>query len=432
METLHPSEIDLGLSRIHSVAIKLNIFQPGNVKVKNIDGTEPRVITVAGTNGKGSFVRSSEAILLANNNHFGCFTSPHITKYNERIRVDGEDLSDAFICELFSAIDTARGDISLTYFEFGTLAALLAFHKLNCDYWVLEVGLGGRLDAVNIVDADIAVITSIGLDHEAWLGNSVDVIGREKAGILRAKQTAIFASKDLPQSVADVAQSLGTHCLVNGADYHIREQEGGVQIQLQDSQVVSLGSVNLPLISVAAAVQAMNAVGVDVSSLQVANSLERVVLPGRFEIVESAAFHTEFVLDVAHNEMAMELLANNINKLVSVKGFNRVVCVLGMMADKNIAASLQPLLQVVSHWDLCDIPDNPRAATGSALQACLLPLLASRKSSAEVMRHQSVADAVQKYLPEVNTPVDTLVENKTLVVVCGSFITVSHAKKLLK
>lgn len=421
METLHSSEIDLGLARILSVAQSLDIFRASSAKVQNANGSLPTVITVAGTNGKGSFVRSCEAMLGASGKRFGSFTSPHILKYNERIRVDGVDLSDEFICDVFAQIDAARGDTSLTYFEFGALAALLAFHLSNCDYWVLEVGLGGRLDAVNIVDADIAVITSVGLDHEAWLGNTVEVIGREKAGILRAKQTAVLASENLPDSVFEIAQTLGTHCLVGGKDYTYANTEFGLQVKLHNSDLVKLPNVNLPIPSVAAAMQVMSLLGVAVQSPEVCTALAEAKLAGRFEVV--AAKSTVFVLDVAHNEMAMELLAKNIAKFAKERGGSRVTCVLGMMADKNIAASLKPLLPIVSAWCVCDIPDNKRAATAEFLGDVIMDV---EPNQAQVTRYQSVAKALNECLNSTGAS-----DLTNLVLVCGSFFTVCNAKQYL-
>ncbi|WGP00427.1 Mur ligase family protein [Saccharophagus degradans] len=421
METLHSSEIDLGLSRILSVAKSLDIFHASSAKVKNANGPSPTVITVAGTNGKGSFVRSCEAMLGASGMHFGSFTSPHILKYNERIRVDGIDLSDEFICDVFAQIDEARGDTSLTYFEFGALAALLAFHKSNCDYWVLEVGLGGRLDAVNIVDADFAVITSVGLDHEAWLGNTVEVIGREKAGILRANQTAVLASEDLPDSVFDVAQTLGTKCLVGGKDYTYEKTDGGLKVKLNNNNLVELAGVNLPIPSVAAAIQVMSLLDISVQASEVRAAVADVKLAGRFEVI--AAEGNVLVLDVAHNAMAMELLAKNLAKYAGDNEVGSVTCVLGMMADKNIAASLAPLLPIVSSWRVCDIPDNKRAATAEYLREVLIGL---QPNLTQIAQHQTVAAALNECLV-----LNKVGDKPKLVVVCGSFFTVCNAKQYI-
>jgi dihydrofolate synthase/folylpolyglutamate synthase len=189
-ETLHPRKIDLGLERVASVAERLQLLHP--------DFT---IVTVAGTNGKGSSVAMLEAILLAAGYQTGAYTSPHLQRYNERIRIGGQEIDDASLCSAFAAVDEARGTVSLSYFEFGTLAALLLFNQASLDVAILEVGLGGRLDAVNILDSDVALITAIDIDHRAWLGNDRETIGREKAGILRTACPAICSDANPPRSV---------------------------------------------------------------------------------------------------------------------------------------------------------------------------------------------------------------------------------------
>lgn len=417
---MHPSEIDLGLSRIHSVATSLKLFHAGEESAINSDGSSPTVITVAGTNGKGSFVRSCESILKSNGLHFGCFSSPHIRRYNERIRVDGKELDDDFICELFKEIDIARGDTSLTYFEFGTLAALLAFHTLNCEYWVLEVGLGGRLDAVNIVDADVGVITTIGLDHESWLGNTVDLIGREKAGILRPGQTVVLASEDLPASVYDVANKLDTRCLQKGREFNYSFSNDGLNVHLAGGEPLLLKACRLPAASVVAALQVMETLKLDVSSDAVVKNLSQIGLEGRFEVVQGNSGRV-FVFDVAHNPMAMQLLAENITRYKKAHHVTDVVCILGMMADKNIEASLKELAPVVTEWLVCDLPGNQRAAKSADLHSAVSELV-----SKPVHPCSSVGVAIKNRLAQTGN------HCAQLTLVCGSFFTVCDAKAELK
>ncbi len=215
LETLHPKPIDLGLERVQSVARALHIAFP------------MPVITVAGTNGKGSTVALLDSILSAEGKRVGCYTSPHLLRYNERVKIAGRDVSDQQLCAAFAEVDAARGETTLSYFEFGTLAAMLLFMRANLDVVVLEVGLGGRLDAVNIVDADIAIVTSVALDHEAWLGNDRATIGREKAGILRAAKPAIFGDVSPLTELVDYAAQLTAplYCRNRDFDYLSEGQE---------------------------------------------------------------------------------------------------------------------------------------------------------------------------------------------------------------
>ena len=215
LEQCHPSEIDLGLSRIGQVYQRLAAFPSASTKV----------ITVAGTNGKGTCVNSLSFLLKQTGAAVGAYTSPHLLHYNERVQINGQPVSDDQLCEAFAAIDAARGDISLTYFEFGTLAAFYLFAQAQLDYWVLEVGLGGRLDAVNILDADIAVITSIALDHEAWLGNDLMQIGLEKAGIMRDGKPVIVASLDYPASIDEKISQLNCPAFYLGQQFGFQEEK---------------------------------------------------------------------------------------------------------------------------------------------------------------------------------------------------------------
>jgi len=197
LETLHPKEIELGLKRVSTVAERMGLLSP-----------TAKVITVAGTNGKGSCVRTMEALLAAQNISCGAYTSPHLRRYNERVRLNAVEASDQALCEAFAEINAARAEISLTYFEFATLAALTLFQKHQLDYWLLEVGLGGRLDAVNILDPDVAVITQIDLDHQEWLGDTREVIAVEKAGILRSGMPCIIADEKPPGTLTAAAEGL--------------------------------------------------------------------------------------------------------------------------------------------------------------------------------------------------------------------------------
>ena len=207
-ETLHPRKIDLGLERVAAVAKRLRLLQP-----------DFGVITVAGTNGKGSSVAMLEAVLLAAGYRTGCYTSPHLQRYNERIRIQGQEVDDASLCAAFACVDEARGDETLSYFEFGTLAALTLFRREPLDVVLLEVGMGGRLDAVNAVEPTASLITNVSLDHCAWLGDDVESIAFEKAGILRAGKSTVYADENVPVSVLEHAREIGADLVLAGRDY---------------------------------------------------------------------------------------------------------------------------------------------------------------------------------------------------------------------
>ncbi|WP_461518143.1 bifunctional folylpolyglutamate synthase/dihydrofolate synthase [Porticoccus sp.] len=345
LQQRHPTEIDLGLTRINRVAQLMQLVTSGHLPpVKTL-------VTVGGTNGKGSCVAALNALLTKSGYRVGCYTSPHLIRYNERIVINGQMASDEAICDAFERIEQARGDISLTYFEFGTLAALILMADAAVDVAILEVGLGGRLDAVNILDADIAIVTSIALDHQDWLGDDLDQIGAEKAAIARAGRPLICGDRSPNVGVLKTATATSATLLVNGRDFDL-------------NSVASMPANRLPPNSVACALQAMALIS-DLPFDRVDTSaLGAVSVPGRFQQLQVGS--VPVILDVAHNPQAAELLAE---RLLLVKG--HIVAVVGMMSDKDIIGSLAPLIPLVKAWCFCDIPDQPRAATAGKLQALL-------------------------------------------------------------
>lgn len=279
-ETLHPKAIDLRLERVRTVLQRLQPEPPAYT-----------VITVGGTNGKGSCVAMLDSILRAAGYPVGAYSSPHLLRYNERIRINGVEADDAAICRAFARIDAVRSEISLTYFEFGTLAALELFREAGVDVAVLEVGLGGRLDAVNVLDADAALVVSIGIDHVDWLGADRDSIGYEKAGIYRAGRPAICADPDPPPRLLDFAQSLGASLRRVGRDYHFSQQENSWRWQSDTAQFN-----DLPLPALAGVHQIGNAAAalaildslrdrLLVTAEAIRAGLTQTQLPGRFQII---------------------------------------------------------------------------------------------------------------------------------------------------
>jgi dihydrofolate synthase/folylpolyglutamate synthase len=411
-ETCHPQEIDLGLDRIRQVAERLRLTE-----------TDATVITVAGTNGKGSCVTTLEKLLLAQGESVGAYISPHLLRYNERIRISGEDASDADLCTAFAAIDEARGDISLSYFEFGTLAALWLFRHKGLDYWVLEVGLGGRLDATNIIDSDVAVVTSIALDHQQFLGNDRESIGREKAGIFRAGRPVVCADINVPRSVLDHADTLQCPVLLAGRDFDWGTSELPDQWRLslkltQRHESYVLSKPRLPLPSVAAAFQV--AVLIDrLPPVQVLDELNaNLCLQGRFQALTVDG--TDVYVDVAHNPAAAEYLAERLE----TEQLGQVGVVVAMMADKDMQACLRPLLPHVSHWWVSGLPGMPRAAKPEALLRILLEL---GVAETQITVTEAVGEAVKQVLQG-----DLKRHACRDLLVTGSFYTVSAALNVFR
>lgn len=353
LEHLHAQTIELGLDRIQRVAVRLDLLKPA-----------PFVFTVAGTNGKGTTCRMLETLLMAAGYRVGVYSSPHLVRYTERVRVQGAELDEALHSASFATIEAGRGDISLTYFEFGTLSALNLFRDAHLDVVILEVGLGGRLDATNIVDADVAVITSIALDHTDWLGPDRDSIGREKAGVFRAGKPAIVGEADIPDTIAEVAAEKGALLLQRHRDWQWQKQQNSWMLQDAQGTLRDLPLPQVPLPNAATALAALRASGLKVSEAIMREYLPRALLPGRFQIVSEAP---RVILDVAHNPHAAYYLASRLAEL-PISG--KVHAVVGMLHDKDIAGTLAALAPQVTDW-YCAQLDGPRGASADELLAHL-------------------------------------------------------------
>lgn len=347
--SLHPKSWDLGLDRIREVAARLDLLH-----------IAPRVITVAGTNGKGSTCEVIAALCAAQGLRAGKTTSPHLVRFNERIVVDGEAASDLEICDAFATIDQARGEISLTYFEFAALAAFYIFKQHQVDVAILEVGLGGRLDAMNLIDADVAVITRIALDHQAWLGDNREQIALEKAGIMRAHRPVVIADEDPPQALLKAARELQAPVYAIGREFGF-DAEGGAHVTHEGKAIrYSLERpVNLPRQSLEAGWQAAVLAGIDVASDTLAETSRSLRLAGRFHEI-SAPRRTVF--DVGHNPDAAAWLAA---RLAGIRK-DRCLAVFGMYQDKDHAEVIASLVPHVDAWYVCQV-NEPRAAPASAL-----------------------------------------------------------------
>jgi len=348
IERQHPKTIALGLERVSRVLGRMAI------------AARCPVITVGGTNGKGSTCAMLESILRAAGRRIGLYTSPHLLRYNERVRIGGVEASDAALAESFEAVEAARGDVALTYFEYGTLAALWLFQREKVDAMVLEVGLGGRLDAVNAVDADCAVLTSVGIDHVDYLGPDRESIGREKAGIFRAGRPAVVGEPDVPRSVL---QAPGNKLII-GKDFGFTDEKsqwtywgpGGKRGGLAHPALRGA----LQLRNASAAICALGTLDLALAMQDIRRGLAEVALPARFQVLPG---RPQVILDVAHNEQAAAALAENL----AVSGFApETFAVCGMLRDKDVGAVLRTLAPRITRWHLASLP-GPRAASAEDL-----------------------------------------------------------------
>lgn len=398
LETCHPRAIDLGLERVARVLARLGP-----------DLSAATVITVAGTNGKGSCVAALEALCMAAGRKVGCYTSPHLLRYNERIRIEGQPVADEQIVAAFDRVDGALAGETLTYFEFGTLAALELFQRAELDVVVLEVGLGGRLDAVNAVDADIAIVTPIALDHMEWLGDDREAIGVEKAGIFRTAKPAACVDADPPRGLCDHAEAIAAELALTGRDFDLQADDSGYYwrgVGRADSRRLPLapGALRLPLPSVAAAFWAAELLAID---RQHWACVQDVALPGRFQAVPISG--RTLVLDVAHNPQAAQYLAALLARRVSG---GRRFALFAVMADKDIDAIIAPLRNSFDRWWVAGLPGVPRAISVAALAQRV-----GDSVDVPVLRIEDIETALDTVLPEMQ-PEDELV-------VFGSFFTVA-------
>jgi len=407
IERIHPKSIQLGLERV--------------AKVRDVLGRSSSAVffTVAGTNGKGSTCAMLEAILLAAGYRVGVYTSPHLLRYNERVRLDGVPLSDARLCAAFETVERARGEITLTYFEFGTLAAWEIFAAEALDAVILEVGLGGRLDAVNAFDADCALLTSVALDHTDYLGDTRERIGSEKAGIFRRSKPAIVADPDPPRSVLDHAGAVGVDLWLIGRDFGYRKQ--GQQWMFW-GRGVRRGGLAPPALrgerqlanasAVLAALDALRA-RLPVGMQDIRNGFAQVQLPARFQVLPG---RPTVVLDVAHNPQAAAVLAEN---LVGMGFYPETYAVFGMLRDKDIDGVCRAVKDRISAWFVADL-SLPRGAGARVLADAL----ARAGAAGDVLCFRNPLEAYAAARKRAN-------ENDRIVVF-GSFHTVADVMQWIE
>jgi dihydrofolate synthase / folylpolyglutamate synthase len=401
IERQHAQPIALGLERVIQVRERMKIDLPRPV------------ITVGGTNGKGSTCAMLESILGAAGYRTGLYTSPHLVSYNERVRIAGAQAGDEALCEGFEAVERARGGVPLTYFEFGTLAAFWVFQESRIETAILEVGLGGRLDAVNAVDADCAILTSVGIDHVDYLGADRESIGREKAGIFRPYRPAVVAEPDPPHSVRGAVGNK----LFLGKDFGFERQEGqwvywGPRGRRPGLAHPALrGAIQLR--NAAAVLCALDALELPVAMQEIRNGLAEVTLPGRFQVLPG---RPQVILDVAHNVEAAGNLADNL----AASGFApETIAVCGMLRDKDIAGVLRVMAPRVTRWHFASLP-GPRGSSAEDLERNLRMV----EPRAQAEKFPSPANALAAALERA--------EEGDKIVVFGSFLTVGEAMSWLK
>lgn len=420
IQQLHPSQIDMGLDRLRQVATRLNIGKPA-----------PVVITVTGTNGKGSHVATLDAVFRALGYKTGSYTSPHLIHYNERVCLHGMPVKDQALTDAFSQIEQARGAISLSYFEFGTLAALMIFQQAALDIVILEVGLGGRLDAVNLIDADVAVISSIGLDHQEWLGNTRESVAFEKAGIFRAGKPVVCTDAQPPENLLTIARQLDCPVYMRTRDFDFVQQPESWQWHGSSGQrqpgIVTMTGLPLPelqLENVSGALQAALLSGLIPNPEKLAGVLPHVLhnlhLAGRQQWAQRP--HGMLLLDVSHNPQAAQSLARTIAawRHNTVAGA-RVRIVLAMMQDKDHAGYYKALEKQGDFWYIAHF-DLPRCMASEELAQRLRQC--SPGTVPAIRAYASVSDAYRAACSDVVAG--------DLIVVCGSFITVSDVMQLIE
>ncbi|MCG2573576.1 bifunctional tetrahydrofolate synthase/dihydrofolate synthase [Acinetobacter sp. ME22] len=394
---VHVTGIDLGLERVIPVAQKLNVTT-----------TSAKVITVAGTNGKGSTTTTIAAILQHAGYKVALYQSPHIYRFNERVKISGLEASDQELVDAFVQVDQARREcgLSLSFFEATTLAAFLIFQQKQCDVWVLEIGLGGRLDVVNVIEPDVAVITNIGLDHVDWLGDTIEKIAFEKAGIIRPNIPVIFAGQQqLPQAIQDKAQACNAQLYVLNRDYFYQEQSEDTWLFATPASTLLLPKGHLALDNISTAVAAVLVSGLTVSDQAIRQGIQTAKIAGRFEVRQIQ--NKTVIFDAGHNPHGVEFLLKQLQNFMQYnKQYSEVVAVFSMLADKDIDSVVELLNPVVSTWHIAELT-VPRAAKLEKIQQAL--------NNTTTQQFSNVKEAFQ-------TALDHL-QDQQLILVCGSFHT---------
>ena len=409
LEGLHPSAIDMGLERSAQVYERLGLTRPA-----------AKVITVTGTNGKGSTCAFLAKMLSAQGLRVGMYNSPHLLRYNERVTIEGVQATDEQLCQAFAAVEAARHDISLTYFEMGTLAAFWLFEQAGLDAVALEVGLGGRLDAVNLVDADLALITSIGIDHSDWLGSTRESVAFEKAGIMRHDTPCVCGDIDPPKPLLDKAHELSAPLYVRAQHYDLKINSQSWSWEGLDANgkavvITDIPLLTLPMANAALALQAYALLDVPWQADVLKKALVDTHVVGRLDrrTVCVQGKQIDLLLDVGHNPQAAEFLAHQLKRLAPK---NRILTVFGLLSDKELEGVITPLLPLVDKWCVTPLPTARSRSSGELFDAL-------NNLKAHVREASSVAEAINLQCQ--------LAQENDLIVVFGSFYCVAEALEAL-
>ena len=404
IQSLGPKEIELGLERISPIYEKL--IRPF---------IKSKTIVVGGTNGKGTTVEFLSQLLISKKRSVGTFTSPHLFNFNERIKVNGQAVPERYIINSFKLIEENKGSVQLTYFDFSTLAALLIFNEFKVDVMVLEIGLGGRLDPVNIVDSDIAILTNVELDHQDWLGNTREIIGKEKAAIFRSQKPVILGQHSIPESVLEKAIELQNQVYRVGGrfDYQVDGLQKKWSYSFSGQKAITFSQIHLNNLSVSSLSSALTAfcileedVKIDIEAV-----LKKTDLKGRCELIEN-----RFLLDVSHNESSARYLSAFLER--NFETDREISAVFGVMSDKDINSIIKPLLRRVKNW-YATSPDIERSMDSNELSK-----LISLKSPSQVNQVKNVKEACLKAHEETG--------EGGLILIFGSFYTVAEAFPAIK
>jgi dihydrofolate synthase/folylpolyglutamate synthase len=406
IESIHPSTIDLTLERIKIVIERLNL-----------DISFP-ILTIGGTNGKGSTCSILESIYKEAGYKVACYTSPHFLHFNERIKIQAVAVSDELICEAFSRIESAREGVTLTYFEYGTIAAMIIFSEAHVDVAILEVGLGGRLDAVNVFDADCAIVTTVDLDHMDYLGHTREAIGFEKAGIYRTEKTAIFGDFDPPQSLIKHAEVIHADLKIIGKDFGYEVHHDSFDFLIDSSFVMNLPLPKLQgdfqLANATNALMALKAMEdkLPLTEISIQKGITLTLLPGRFQEVKTMP---SLIFDVAHNPQAARSLSHNLKTHVVL---GKTIAVFSILKDKDIFGVIQVLNLDIDAWFIAEI-QNERAASIETISNAIQKI----NPSAHIEAFKNIQEAYQFASKEVT--------RNDRIIVFGSFFTVADIMKII-
>ena len=399
LEQLHPTEIELGLTRIGKVAKDLDVI--------NFDG---KVITVAGTNGKGTTCAFLEEILLQAGYKVGVYSSPHIQRYTERLRINKQEMSAQLHCDAFTKIEALRGETSLSYFEYVTLGCLDIMKAQQCDFILLEVGLGGRLDATNVVESDISVVTTIGIDHIDWLGDDREKIGFEKAGVFRAMKPVICGELDAPQSLQAHATNLKADIRYAGKDFHTQVTSENWSWSGKQHTISDLPLTLMPLQNAATALAVIEALNLNLPEQLLKNAIGSAQLAGRLQKVNSSS-GVDTYLDVAHNPQSAAYLSSQLQLLRQPQG--KIYAIVGMLQDKDLSGTFSAINANIDHYHLIPL----HCYRGASQQMLLSHYQTSIDALPEVDCFDELQDAYNAVLSKANS--------SDIIIVFGSFYTIS-------